>query len=195
MADEMKQPVELPDNTPESGRRRFARREKTVLLLTVGFQLIVLSVMIAGQCQTLVRGQTVVLRTVPVDPRDMFRGDYVILNYDFSRVPPGGISGLPLGGTRSHELEGQIVYVSLVPEADGVHWRADKFTAKPPSEGTFLKGKVGRYSQIHYGIESFYVQEGTGHKYEDASRLDKLSAEVAVGPSGRATLRRLRIEP
>ena len=36
-------------------------------------------------------GQTVLLEVVPVDPRDFFQGEYVILSYEFSRVPAGGI--------------------------------------------------------------------------------------------------------
>ena len=33
------------------------------------------------------RGETIRLRTVPVDPRDLLRGDYVILGYEISRIP------------------------------------------------------------------------------------------------------------
>jgi GDYXXLXY motif protein len=38
------------------------------------------------------------------------------------------------------------------------------------------------------GIESYYVQEGTGHRYEQAIRDRKLSAELAVTSSGQAAL-------
>ena len=32
-------------------------------------------------------GTVVYLRTAPVDPRDVFRGDYVQLSYDINRIP------------------------------------------------------------------------------------------------------------
>ena len=51
-------------------------------------------------------GQEVRLKTVPVNPRSLFRGNYARLNYDISTVP------LPETGTqflRQHA----IIYVSL----------------------------------------------------------------------------------
>ena len=45
-----------------------------------------------------------------------------------------------------------------------------------------------------YGIESYYVQEGTGHDYEAAVRNRRLWAEVALASDGAASLRGLVIE-
>jgi uncharacterized membrane-anchored protein len=53
---------------------------------------------------------------------------------------------------------------------------------------------MGRYGSLQFGIESFFVQEGSGHMYERAIREHKLSAELAVTSSGQAALRGLRIE-
>ncbi len=61
-------------------------RERKVLLITVAAQLVILVAMIALRAIPLVTGQTVLVKVAPVDPRDLFRGDYVILSYDFSRV-------------------------------------------------------------------------------------------------------------
>jgi uncharacterized membrane-anchored protein len=158
------------------------RRERPILMGGVVFQLLVLVGMIAVKAAPLVTGDTVLLRVRPVDPRDMFRGDYVILSYEFSR---GAFLGNP----------GQTVYVPLVPDQDGVHWRADKATPERPRQGKFLRGQVGRGDQLEFGIESFYVQEGKGRQYEDAVRQRRLSAEVAVAADGQATLRSLKIEP
>ena len=63
-----------------------------------------------------------------------------------------------------------------------------------PATGPFLKGQMPRYGPIQFGIEAYYVQEGTGHGYEQAIRNRKLSAELAVTSSGQAALRGLRIE-
>src|SRR3982750_2863081 len=78
-------------------------RERQVLLVTAAAQLFILLAMIAVREVPLVMGQTVLVRVVPVDPRDMFRGDYVRLSYAFSRIPPSeveGMSAVERGGRR-----------------------------------------------------------------------------------------------
>ena len=172
----------------------FEKREFPFLLLAVGLQVVVLGAMIVERATPLVTGDTLLLRVVPVDPRDLFRGDYVILSYDFSRVASGKIEGLPLSRSNTDEWQGQSVYVSLVPEPDGRHWRADKFSTVRPSSGKYLRGTLTGWNRIECGIESYYVQEGTGRAYERAIRSQKLSAEVAVTSNGQATLRALKIE-
>lgn len=169
-------------------------KEFVLLAIGVGLQIFVLVAMIAQRSRPLVEGKTVLLRVVPVDPRDMFRGDYVILGYDFSRVPPSGIDGRLDYQQGSQGSAGQTIYALLVPEADGKHWRCERFTASRPASGIFLRGTLRSWGRAEFGIESYYVQEGTGHKYEQAIRNHGLSAEVAVGRDGQAALRSLQIE-
>ncbi len=163
---------------------------RAVLLLGGALQVIVLVSMIVICVMPSVTGETVLLRTVPVDPRDLFRGDYVILNYEISRIPSEGISG-QLGQVGVFE-QGRTVYVSLVPEDDGRHWRADRFSFEQPS-GLSIRGTITRGRRIEFGIESYFVQEGEGLKYERAVRQG-LSARVAVAPDGKAALTGLVIE-
>jgi uncharacterized membrane-anchored protein len=133
-------------------------------------------------------GTTVWLKVVPVDPRDMFRGDYVILSYSMSQSSnaSGWISGddVPVGTA---------VYVTLVPDDDGIHHRADQYLPEPPASGLYIKGTRQGGNRIEYGIESFYVQAGTGLDYEQAARTGTLSAEVAIGEGGQAGLKQLRV--
>ena len=170
-------------------------RERKILLITVAAQLVILVGMIALRAVPLVTGQTVLVRVQPVDPRDMFRGDYVILSYDFSRVPEDGIEGL-LEKERGSwkKLEGRTVYVPLLPDSVPGHWRAEKATVLKPGTGVFLKGQMERYGSVKFGIEAYYVEEGTGRRYEQAIRDRQLSAELAVTSSGQAVLKGLRIE-
>jgi uncharacterized membrane-anchored protein len=170
-------------------------RERKVLLVTVIAQIVILLGMIAVRAIPLLTGRTVLVRVQPVDPRDLFRGDYVILSYAFSRVPQQGIEGLSEKERGSWtKMEGRTVYVPLVPDSVPGHWRGDKATVVKPASGPFLKGQIPRYGPIQFGIESYYVQEGAGHQYEQAIRNRKLSAELAVTSSGQAALRGLRIE-
>jgi uncharacterized membrane-anchored protein len=143
----------------------------------------------------LITGQTILIRVVPVDPRDLFRGDYVTLSYDFSRVPRQGIEGLAQGERAGwYKSEGRTVYAPLVRDSIPEHWRAAKVTVIKPASGPYLKGQIGRYGSLQFGIEAYYVQEGSGFRYEQAIRNRRLSAELAVTSSGQAALRGLRIE-
>ncbi|HEX6434217.1 MAG TPA: GDYXXLXY domain-containing protein, partial [Gemmatimonadales bacterium] len=120
-------------------------RERKILLLTVVAQLAILLGMIALRAAPLVTGQTVLVRVEPVDPRDLFRGDYVILSYDFGRTPREGIEGLSESERGSwKKLEGRPVYVPLVPDSVPGHWRAEKVTVVKPESGLFIKGQMER---------------------------------------------------
>lgn len=167
-------------------------RERKILLITAAAQLLILVGMIALRSVPLVTGRTVLVRVQPVDPRDLFRGDYVILSYDFSTLPNDGIEGL--SGQRWSEMKGTTVYVPLVADSIPGHMRAEKVTINKPPSGPFLRGQLGDYGRIKFGIEAYYVQERTGRKYELAIQKRRLSAELAVSPSGQAALKGLRIQ-
>jgi uncharacterized membrane-anchored protein len=168
----------------------LAGRERDVLFAAVAFQLLVLVGMIVWKVRPVLTGQTVLLRVIPLDPRDLMRGDYVILSYEFSRFPPQSIAGV----SGSNDWQGRTVYVSLVPDPDGRHVRAGGFSTEPPASGLFLQGTVSNGNTITYGIESFFVQEGTGKDYEQAARDGRLSAEVAIDRHGQAVVRRLVLD-
>jgi uncharacterized membrane-anchored protein len=172
------------------------RQERGVLLAGAGFHVMVLAAMIALHYRVLLLGEPILLRVTPVDPRDIFRGDYVILSYEFSRVPLSGIQGLPQSGPNqwSPDHEGRAVYVSLVPDPDGRHWRANGVSVVRPSDGRYIQGKIGKWGGLEFGIEAYFVQEGKGREYERAVRERRLSAEIALTSDGQAKLRGLRIE-
>jgi uncharacterized membrane-anchored protein len=161
-----------------------------VLIAAVVFQVLFLVGMILERAAPLRSGRTVLLHTVPVDPRDLIRGDYVTLSYEISRVGP---NALPMPDPS--QWVGRTVYVTLVPEGDGRHYRGGAIlTDRPDANVTFIKGTLVDRSRIHFGIESYFVQEGKGHDYEDAVRRGRLWAEVALGDDGDARLRRLVTE-
>jgi uncharacterized membrane-anchored protein len=171
-------------------------RERSVLIAAIGLQAVVLLTMIVLRALPLLFGDTVLIRVFPVDPRDLFRGDYVVLGYEFGRVPAAGIDGLPreAAGDRSRDWEGRTVYVSLTPEPDGVHWRAGMVGIHRPTGGRYLRGRIAGDNRLEFGIEAYYVQEGKGREYEKAVRDSRLSAEIALTSNGQAALRGLRVE-
>ena len=149
----------------------------------------VLVAMIAGNTVPYIGGKTVLLSVVPVDPRDLMRGDYVTLSYDISRMSPA-----MKGGETSGDASDRKVYVSLEPEPDGRHFKGSAASFTRPAIGPYIRGTVAGGGRISFGIESYYVQEGQGHDYEKAVRERRLSAEVALGYDGLPSLRGLVIE-
>lgn len=80
------------------------------ILLVALIQSAVLCWMIYDRVSLIGSGREIVLDTVPVDPRSLFRGDYVILNYGISRLDTR-----KLGGDDSFE-RGDTVYVTLLKD-------------------------------------------------------------------------------
>lgn len=72
-------------------------------------QTLLLLGLIAQQEYRLAAPTTVLLETAPVDPRDLLRGDYVILNYKISTIT----NGLWNTGTPPKPSPGLPVFVSL----------------------------------------------------------------------------------
>jgi uncharacterized membrane-anchored protein len=115
-------------------------------------------------------GEHVLIRVEPVDPYDPFRGEYVALSYRISRVP--------------HPDE-EVVYVPL--HRVGVGWTGSRAVATRPPSGTFIRGRA-HGGTIDFGIETFFVQEGTARRYEEAVSARRLYADVVLHDDGSAQL-------
>jgi uncharacterized membrane-anchored protein len=159
--------------------------------------------MVADRVQILREGTEVLLQTRPVDPRDLLRGDYVVLGYDISQVPAGVLQNQPAASR--HPL----VHVKLAPNREGLY-DAVSVHAEPvavTSPEVLIKGRVAygascgstRRSfceklQIRYNLESYFVPEGEGRKLEQARNQKKVTVVAAVLPSGRAAIKRLLLD-
>ena len=66
---------------------------KAIILTAVIMQVLVLAYMAGEREYILKTGTMIHLRTAPIDPRDIFRGDYVRLNYEISRIAIDKLKG------------------------------------------------------------------------------------------------------
>lgn len=175
------------------------------ILAVVAAQVLVL-VWMAGEREWIYRtGQVVYLRTAPVDPRDLFRGDFVRLQYEINDVRRDDLGpgvAEPPGERRRHE----IVYTRLRPAGEGLYEAAGA-SATRPAEGLYLRGRTEEswrmgsrgpaHFMVKYGIEQFFVEQGSGHGIEkrrgtrDALQVP-MEVEVAVASSGKAVIRGYR---
>ena len=155
--------------------------------------------MIAGRVSLLKSGREMTVEVVPVDPRDIFRGEYVILGYTFSGT---GDTPLP-AGTRV----GDAVYADL-KQGEGTKWDLVSVSSKHPDKvepgHAVLKG-IASYiwtsseqgaikGRIQYGIENYFVPEGEGHGLEEKVRDKKIDAILAVSASGEAAIKAIAVD-
>src|SRR3989344_3350182 len=82
------------------------------MVVIIALQTVALLGMIGIKQYTLATGSPVVLKTQPIDPRSLFRGDYVRLNYAISQLELE-----KLEGENTFE-RGDTVYVVLRPGAE-----------------------------------------------------------------------------
>jgi len=183
----------IGDMTPERRSLWLA-----VAVVALG-QAAVLGWMIWDRVALLAGGREVVLEVVPVDPRSLFRGDYVNLGYDISRfkLPPG--APVP---------ERDAPFYITLRKGSGEAWQAASGSTQRPAQmqpdEVMIKGQVEYVSRpmadqpeqpvvvgLHYGIESFFVPEGTGRELEKMVGDKKISALIAIDGAGQAAIKGL----
>lgn len=170
-----------------------------VAVLQIGF----LAKMAFDRVSLIKNGREIALQVIPIDPRDLFRGEYVILGYDISQISAskGGSEKFAENLPRR-----ALIYVTLTPGAEGA-WVAKELSVDYPKtvapsdvvmkgyvRATFRAGNEASDTvAIRYGIESYFVPEGTGKALEQSVRDKKIQALVAVANDGTAALKGLVI--
>lgn len=154
-----------------------------VLAVSLALQLAIPAGMVAIEEVPMLGARTVRLRVFPVDPRDFFRGDYVVLGFGTEDIIRRDIAG-PRDGD---------VYVVLETGETGEFFVPVSASRARPESGLYMKGRFrgGAGSIAEFGCEWFFVREGEGLQWEPAIRNGKVFAEVLVAPSGKARLKAL----
>ena len=140
-------------------------------------------------------GEEVRLATVPFDPRDLFRGDYVALRFAVEEIPlasfdvvsGGRAASRGTGGPEPAEMKlAKDWYVSLERDTSGI-FSPEGVGTSPPVGRPYLRGKFraasrGSVARLDFGpgLERFYLRENTGRALEDAARKGRIEAIVRV---------------
>jgi len=154
-------------------------------------------------------GASLTLEARPVDPVDLFRGNYVALSYpEVSRITDEALLSQLLEADIEYNDE---VYVLVDAEAQPVEITG--FSQTKPDSGVFLKGKVERLQRpvtppaaaednqgtnvpemaftgqatISYGIEEYFVRPALAQQIE-RELADGLDVYVKVDPLGRSVI-------
>jgi len=161
------------------------------------FQLVILSGLSGKGLVPRITSDRVRFEVVPVDPRDMMRGEYITLVYEFSRLPEDVTlidERIKSYKTKTNFNQKSIdVYVTLKFNLKEDIYKGVFFGSTPPTKGRYLRGKLNSNNRIEFGIEAFYLQEGKGTIYEQAIREKKLVAEVYLAPDGSAQMKKVHI--
>lgn len=187
--------------------------------LIVAVQVLIILGIVMVKESALTSGRTVLVEIAPVDPRDPFRGDFLVYQLaSFTRIEGSMVSGeafyegqtvyVPMVTTKTHEQLGQPI---MVPDA------ARRVTSVEPRDGSlFLRGQVQSFTPattpsgiypllpdiqpktipaqlvVTYAVEEFFIPEGTGRTFSFANKNALLS--ISVGQNGAALIKELYID-
>lgn len=161
------------------------KKTKLLFALLVGLQVGFLLVW-AGYHETVRRTASVVLlKVVPVDPRDIVRGQFFRLGYEISQLDQPNANDWTTG---------REVWVGLDPQDDGF-WAASGVYAERSAatmlhqhavSGRVVRSWNPRQLRIEYGIEEYYVPEGT-----PTPDFRHLTVEATVSGAGHLNLKRV----
>jgi len=107
-------------------------------------------------------GDSVILATRPVDPRDLFRGEYVILRYEIESDEK--IEQL----IKDQKINnGEKIYIKLSDDLNPISYVVEARKEKPESfEDLWIVGEVNGVGVRFPSLEQFYVPEGAGPSVE-----------------------------
>ena len=176
----------MENNNAPRVKTAFWRSRKVLMIIFVVLQILFLSGITFSYYMVDWYGKEIKLQTEPFDPRDIFQGDYVILNYTISTIPNSLWEG------KDPAEHGDVIYVVLKP-VNQVYETAAAYPDKPSGlsgDEVVLKGRVDYPSpdsiRVRYGLERYYVPEGTGKVLEEQSK--DMIVHVKIAPWGQVKI-------
>ncbi|WP_079480662.1 GDYXXLXY domain-containing protein [Halobacillus salinus] len=136
-------------------------------------------------------GETINLKTEPVDPRDPFYGDYVVLNYQVESFPSSKWEG------KDDVERGDKVYLLLENEEDGVSSliKASDHPLNPDANQIVVESRMEWRDQyndnyrVDLGLDRYYIEENTGREWEQAE--DRI-VTIVLAPWGQKKIQSVR---
>ena len=126
-------------------------KEYKKLFFLIGIFLIFVLFFVLYLSWPLITGHEIILHTRPIDPFDIFRGQYMAITYDISRLPL--IPGI---------AKGDRIYVNLIENESSGVWEYKEISLIKPNKALFIKGYVeninGGFLSVDYGIEQYFFE-------------------------------------
>lgn len=158
------------------------------LLAAIMLQVGVLAWVYLNSVSPLWTGREIRLKTIPVDPRSLFRGNYAQLNYEISSINVE--QEIDIDDPRP----GEVVYVKLVQAENGLYV-SDGASFTEPDAGIYIRGrlqasdwKITQPYPVRYGIEAYFAPRDKALELENQLR-DGGIAIVYLADDGKAALK------
>lgn len=172
-----------------------------LFLLVAALQTAALGYIVVGRDRLIKNGREIVMQVQPLDPRDLFRGDYVTLGYPITQFNIAG-EQLPDGVERGG------AFYAVLRKGENDAWSVARVAASYPKDAAADEAVIrGRVQNVYtgpegkgytlngrYGIETYFVEEGKGRKIEEGVREHTVKAILAVGSDGEAALKGLIVD-
>ena len=149
----------------------------------VGLQLLFFVGWTGLEHQRVTSGESILVKVVPVDPRDLLRGQYLRLAYTFSRPWDSTAAQVPAPNDAP-------VWVVLKPEEQfhvPVRLSLERPVTLGPGE-VALRGRA-RYGGFIFGVEQYFVPEGT-----ETPPVRDLAVRLRVTASGTAQIEQVYVQ-
>jgi uncharacterized membrane-anchored protein len=164
-----------------TNKLHFGQKRSRLLWILIALQVLFLALVTSSYYAVDWVGKEIRVKTIPVDPTDLFYGDYVTLNYEMNQPKPNLWKG------SKPVQNGEAVYVVLQPELEIYHATA-VYPDKPSLHGNevLIRGRMvysgDDFMRIDYGLERYYLPEGTGADLE--KKRGNLIVRVKIAPWG-----------
>lgn len=155
----------------------MSKVKSIIILVNLALLLGYINWSIAAKENTLDTGQFVLLELAPVDPRSMMQGDYMRLTYSIS-VAPKNRPKLAKRGYCIIKVDSNMV-AKFVRYQDKLH------PLKPEEQAIKYFSDGNLFVPVHIGAESYFFEEGTSRKYEQAKfgglKIDSEGNSILIG--------------
>jgi uncharacterized membrane-anchored protein len=132
---------------------------RTRFIIIVLLQILLLTGIIAYRQYWVSTGERIMLRTEPVDPRDIFRGDYVVLTYEISNLD------LTALGSNEKFSSKERIYVVMEKDPDGT-FRPVSVSRTVPAGRKFIQGRAGYEQQASRWEVQLQDDNGASETFE-----------------------------
>lgn len=164
-------------------------RSRRIALLAVVCVQLALPLALAGLAAAdLAFGEEIRLQAQPVDPLDVFRGNYVVLRYEISTLQ-----------VVRDVRRGERLCADLYQSSPG-EYGARFALSDLPTEGKTICGRArsdargGQSVAIEYGIETYYASAERAREIEESIGRGQLYVVVDLDEDGSARIERLELD-
>lgn len=175
-------------------------KKKQLLFIIIAFQVLILIGMFVKAFYPLAIGEEVQFKTLPRDPRDLFRGNYVDLNYSFNTID---LAILPNDINRTAKYSyGDVFYLGIAPK--GELYEPTGIWNKPPANTKYMQVifeedyygyDTLKVMSVKAGIESYFTEKENALKIESLGANDSTDVivKVMLAPDGKARIRTVEL--